>query len=106
MFLRGQRLNLRAIFENAPSGEYYYWKGLNALALGSLVLGQAVYLSLYNPLTSDAHWLFQFLPASIAACVVPAIVYGVGTKLLGVQERAAAKAETGGRPSRLISPNI
>jgi NCS1 family nucleobase:cation symporter-1 len=106
VFLRGQRLNLRAIFEDAPSGEYYYWKGFNALALGSLVSGQAVYLSLYNPLTAEAHWLFQLVPASIAACLVPALIYGVGTKLLGVREHAAAKAAATGNPSRLISPNI
>jgi NCS1 family nucleobase:cation symporter-1 len=106
IFLRGQRLNLRAIFESAPSGEYYYWKGLNMLALASLVLGQAVYLSLYNPLTAEAHWLFHFVPASIAACLIPAVVYGAGTKLLGIQERAAAKAHAPGQPSRLVSPNI
>jgi NCS1 family nucleobase:cation symporter-1 len=106
VFLRGQRLNLRAIFEDAPSGEYYYWKGLNALALGSLVLGQAVYLSLYNPLSAEAHWLFQFVPASLAACFVPAVVYGVGTKLVGRHQRASSEVVPDTGPSRLVSPNI
>jgi NCS1 family nucleobase:cation symporter-1 len=106
VFLRGQRLNLRAIFEDHPDGEYHYWRGFNALALGSIVLGQAVYLSLYNPLTAEAHWLFHFVPASIAACLVPAVVYGIGARLLGVHERAAAKLDARGRPARLTVPNI
>ena len=56
--LRGQRLDLWSIFDDAPSGDYFYTRGFNWIALGSLVLGQATYLFLYNPLTGATHELF------------------------------------------------
>ena len=106
--LRGQKLNLWSIFDDDPSGEYHYTKGFNWIALGSLVLGQATYLFLYNPITGETHELFQWAPASIAAFVVPALVYGLAMRLLNVQAAAAARvagsAAAGGR--RLIAPNI
>jgi cytosine/uracil/thiamine/allantoin permease len=38
-FPRKQKLNLPALFEDDPSGEYYFHRGFNWLALGSLLLG-------------------------------------------------------------------
>jgi nucleobase:cation symporter-1, NCS1 family len=102
--LRKQKLNLRALFEGDPSGEYYYHQGFNWLALGSLLLGQVIYIVLYNPYTGDTHPLAQYAPASVAACVVPAIVYGVGMRLLE-RTRTTTDLEARGR-RRLISPNI
>jgi hypothetical protein len=62
---------------------------------------------LFNPYTQDIHPIAQYAPASVAACVVPAIVYGVGMRLLGLLERTRATTdlEAPGR-RRLISPNI
>ena len=36
--LRDQKLHLWSIFDDAPDGEYQYWKGFNWLALGCVVL--------------------------------------------------------------------
>lgn len=79
-FLRRQRISLWGIFDASPSGAYHYSRGFRFSALGSVVLGQAVYLSLYNPLTGEASGLL--LPASAAACVVPAITYWIAVRLL------------------------
>jgi NCS1 family nucleobase:cation symporter-1 len=105
--LRGQRLNLWSIFEDAPGGDYFYSRGFNWIALGSLLLGQATYVFLYNPITGATHELFRWAPASIAAFVVPALVYGVAMRLLNRKvgsEAFSAPTAAGGR--RLISPNI
>jgi len=105
--LRGQRLNLWSIFEDAPGGDYFYSRGFNWIALGSLLLGQATYVFLYNPLTGATHELFRWAPASIAAFVVPALVYGVAMRLLnGRVASEASPAPTAARGRRLISPNI
>ena len=100
-FLRKQRLHLRSIFEAAPSGLYYYSKGFNLLALGCIVLGQVTYFLVYNPFTVTAHPVFHFVPASIAAFLLPAFVYWTGMKLW-LRQGKAEKPEF----SRLVAPNI
>jgi NCS1 family nucleobase:cation symporter-1 len=79
-FLKKQRLHLRSIFEAAPSGLYYYNRGFNFLALGCIVIGQLAYFLIYNPFTGEASALFRYLPASIAAFLLPAVVYWAGMK--------------------------
>ena len=80
VFLRRQRLCLRSLFDAHPDRAYHYWKGFNPLALGAVVLGQVVYFALYNPVSGESHWLFRFLPASIAAFAIPALVYWIGMR--------------------------
>ena len=109
-WLRKQRLSLWSIFDDAPSGAYYYSRGFNWIALGSLVLGQATYLFLYNPITGDTHELFRWVPASIAAFVVPALAYAIATRLRSASGQTAASSipiePTAGGRRRLIEPNI
>jgi NCS1 family nucleobase:cation symporter-1 len=99
VFLRRQKLSLWALFEDDPEGEYHYHRGFHWLGLGSLLLGQAVYLSLYDPISGQVHDLVRFLPASLAAFLVPAVVYGAGMRLSG-RGRAVE------RRRGLVSPNI
>ena len=102
-FLRKQKLNIRALFEDDPSGEYYFNRGFNWVALGSLLLGQVVYIIMYNPISGEIHPLSQYIPASVASSILPALVYAAGMRLLGRGSPASAE----GRSSRrLISPNI
>jgi len=99
--LRRRRLALWAIFEGAPSGAYYYTRGFHWPALASLVLGQVLYVVLYNPVSGETHDLFRFLPASAAACLVPAFTYWLAT--LVMRERATADRRA---PRQLIEQNI
>ena len=99
--LRRQQLSLFAIFEGAPSGAYHYSHGFHWPALASLVLGQGLYLFLYNPITGETHDLFQLMPASVVACVVPALTYWLATRLM----REAATADVNA-PRHLVEPNI
>jgi hypothetical protein len=79
------------------------------LALGSLLLGQVVYVIMYNPISGEIHELSRFIPASVAASVLPALVYGIGMGLLN--RREGARPHTPADPDapgsrRLISPNV
>jgi hypothetical protein len=47
-----------------------------------VVLGQIIYLMLYNPLTAEITEMFRFLPASVASFTVPAVAYGLTTCFL------------------------
>jgi NCS1 family nucleobase:cation symporter-1 len=106
-FLRGQRLSLWSIFDDAPNGAYHYSRGFNWPALGSVLLGQAVYLWLYNPISGETHDLMRFVPPSIAACLVPAVTYGVAMRLRALRRRPPAAAEPAGAEGPgLVAPNI
>jgi NCS1 family nucleobase:cation symporter-1 len=99
--LRRGRLCLKSIFDNAPEGAYHYWKGFNLLALGGVLLGQVTYFALYNPISGDAHWLFTYIPASLAAFTVPALLYWIGMRVLNVRLEALPRDG-----NRLAKPNI
>ena len=105
-FLRKQRLNLSAIYEAAPTGAYYYWKGFNALALAGIVIGQVSYFLLYNPLSGEAHWLFTFLPASIAAFILPALIYWLGMRFWLLDYLPGETGTEKTEKTRLVKPNI
>jgi NCS1 family nucleobase:cation symporter-1 len=98
--LRRQRLCLRSIFESHPDGDYYYWKGFNVLGIACIVIGQAVYFTLFDPIDLEMHWLFTYVPASVAAFAVPALVYWIGMRL----QRVKLVPEINGAP--LKEPNI
>ncbi|MBI1731455.1 MAG: cytosine permease [Gammaproteobacteria bacterium] len=98
--LRRQRVCLRSIFDNDPKGDYWYWKGFNLLGLGGIVLGQFVYFFLFDPIDLETHWLFTYVPASLGAFIVPALMYWVGMRLQGV------KVEPDAADTRLRLPNI
>ena len=105
-FLRKQHIHLRSIFEASPSGLYYYDKGFNFLALGAMVVGQLVYFLIYDPFTDAAQVLFRFLPASIAAFVLPALIYWAGMKFW-LEERFERRAgPEAALADRLLKPNI
>lgn len=99
--LRRQKLSLWAIFEASPSGAYHYSYGFHWPALASLLLGQALYLFLYNPISGETHEIFTVVPPSVVACAVPALTYWIAT--LVMRRRATADANA---PRHLIEPNI
>jgi NCS1 family nucleobase:cation symporter-1 len=102
--VRRQRLCLRSIFDDHPARDYHYSRGFHWRALGCLVLGQAVYLWLYNPLSGATHPLFEILPASLAACLVPAAVYALATRLWSPPPLPALEQDASTRG--LSAPNI
>jgi len=105
-FVRRQRLCLWSIFDDHPSRAYHYSRGFHWPALACVVLGQFVYLSLFNPITSETHPLFQLLPASLAACIVPAVLYAVAARFWPPPVPLAASAAAGDAPRGLVVPNI
>lgn len=105
-FLKRQYIDLRSIFEAAPSGRYYYSKGFNFLALGGIIAGQFAYFGIYDPFTDEAHSLFRFLPATVAAFVLPALIYWAGMKFWLEARYQNRLDATGLQAVRIIDPNI
>jgi NCS1 family nucleobase:cation symporter-1 len=105
-FIRGQKLSLWSIFEDDPSGHYHYHRGYNWFGLSAILLGQACYLFLYNPVSGETHALFRIMPPSIAAFLAAAVFYWLGMAFFeSASTRAEAAAEAPGK-RQLIRPNI
>jgi len=73
--LRRQRLNLSQIFEDHPKGHYRFLGGFNLAALLCMVLGQLLYVWLYNPASGVTHGPFRSLTASFPAVGIPMLLY-------------------------------
>jgi NCS1 family nucleobase:cation symporter-1 len=115
LFLRRGRLDVWAIFDDDPGAEYHYSRGFHWPALASVLLGQIIYLVLFNPLSLTAHPWFRIATASLPACIVSALVYwgwmvlvrtGVRRTVLAESVGAAASAAAADPPRRLKRPNI
>ncbi len=105
-FLKRQYIHVRSIFESAPSGLYYYTRGFNFLALGGIIIGQFAYFAVYNPFTDEALALFRFLPATVAAFVIPALIYWAGMKFWLEERYSRQVGDEAALPDMLIEPNI
>lgn len=79
--LRRRRVSLRALYDPSPEGEYYYWRGVNPVALVSMVCGFALYVYLLDPLTYRSHWPFEFMTASVPTVVASGTLYWLLSKL-------------------------
>ena len=103
-FLRRQQISLWSIFEDSPSGRYYHVRGINWVAFGALLAGQALYVFLYNPFSGATHpWLALINPSLGAFCFSGAL-YTLGMLIIG-RGRAPdplPKDDTG----PLVEPNI
>jgi cytosine/uracil/thiamine/allantoin permease len=108
VFVRKQRLNLAAIFDDDPSAEYYYTRGFHWPALISLVFGQFVYFALLDPLTYESSQAFLYLTASLPAAIAPGIAYLIWMKLFppGKVRKGPNGGERISGSGRIIQPNI
>jgi len=107
VFVRRQRLNLAAIFDDHPSAEYHYSRGFHWPALTCLVLGQLIYFSLLDPLSYESSTAFLYLTASLPACVGPAIIYAVWMKWRPPVRATGSLAEpVRGDGPRVLESNI
>jgi nucleobase:cation symporter-1, NCS1 family len=105
LFLRRRRLNPSQLFENAPRGSYYFYHGFNCYALACMVMGQVVYLWLYNPVTSAYHYPFAFLTASLPAALLPMILYYCLAQFFLVRKgQGGYREDSASRP--IVEPNI
>ncbi|HEY6483982.1 MAG TPA: cytosine permease [Steroidobacteraceae bacterium] len=90
--LRRGRIDIRAIYLDAPGTAYYYWKGFNPAALAALAVGCLTYINLLNPLTYTSTGAYRFLTASLPATAAAGAVHVVLTRLFAsVRPRARAR---------------
>ncbi len=77
--LRGQRIDIRAIYLQGPDTPYAYWGGFNPAAILGMAAGFAAYLYLLNPVSYASHSPYEYLTASLPTAVIGGLVYWLVT---------------------------
>jgi NCS1 family nucleobase:cation symporter-1 len=73
--LRRQSIDLRHVFTWKPNSKYWFWGGVNPVAIATVVFGILFYNWLYNPFTTEHKELFEWVSASLPTFVVCGVVY-------------------------------
>jgi nucleobase:cation symporter-1, NCS1 family len=82
IFLRGQRLSVRGLYDRSPEAPYYYWGGFNPAGIAGMAAGFVTYVYLLNPLTYVSRSPYEILTASLPAAVAGGLIYLLVTLLL------------------------
>jgi len=80
--LRGQRINIRGVYQRGEGTPYAYCYGFNPVAILGMAAGFATYLFLLNPVTYASHWPHEYLTASLPTAFVGGLVYLIVTLLI------------------------
>ncbi|MGB6907901.1 MAG: cytosine permease [Methyloceanibacter sp.] len=81
-FIRGQRINIRGVYERGEGSPYYYWGGFNPAAIIGMAAGFGTYLYLLNPVSYASHTPYEYVTASLPTALVGGLVYLVVTLLV------------------------
>jgi cytosine/uracil/thiamine/allantoin permease len=74
---RNQSLRVAHLFARPPEGDYWYWNGVNWIAMAVLCCSGAIYLFLFNPVNLQIHSAFRYLGAGIPAVLTGGLLYFV-----------------------------
>ena len=74
-FLRGQRIDIRGIYQHGEGTPYQYWGGFNPAAIIAMAAGFGTYMYLLNPVSYASHSPYEFLTASLPTAFVGGLVY-------------------------------
>jgi nucleobase:cation symporter-1, NCS1 family len=82
LILRNQRVSLQQVFVPNARGRYWFWGGVNWVAVLVIVGSCALYLWLFDPVSLRVQGPFRWLGASIPSVAAAALVYYVLMRLV------------------------
>jgi purine-cytosine permease-like protein len=84
ILLRKSTFNLYHAYNTTKRSVYYYWGGINWLAMLATAIGFVSVLLIWNPLTFEVHMpaLYGIAGASIPGSIIASLVYVVFYKLI------------------------
>jgi NCS1 family nucleobase:cation symporter-1 len=91
--LRRQRLIVTDLFAKPPQGKYWFWGGVNWIAVVTLVFSAVIYLALFDPVTLHVHPLFCYAGAGLPAVVGSSAFYYAAMRLTGAHRFGHADAD-------------
>lgn len=83
--LRRQRLDVPGLFSRGRSGPYWFWGGVNWIAVGIALGSIWFYLWLYNPITLETQAEFKWFGAGLPTMVLSGALYWLLMRLLVVR---------------------
>jgi nucleobase:cation symporter-1, NCS1 family len=81
--LRRQRLSVAELFAKPPQGAYWYWGGVNWIAIAVLGAAAALYLALFDPISLRIHPAFRYAGAGIPSVIAASVMYYAAMRLIG-----------------------
>lgn len=90
LLLRRQQVLPAHLFVKTRDSAYWYWGGVNWVAMGVIVLGVCSYLSLFNPMTLAVGPSFRYLGAAMPSFALCIVAYYAAMRLV------IASSEKGG----------
>ncbi|MCO1374637.1 cytosine permease [Burkholderia multivorans] len=85
LILRREHIDIDHIFTRSSHGKYWFWGGVNWIAIAVCAGAVVLYMLPYDPITLAVKPWFRYLGAGIPATVVSGIVYYVLMKLFVVR---------------------
>ncbi|GLK91121.1 cytosine permease [Pseudomonas turukhanskensis] len=82
LLLRRQHILPAHLFVKSSESAYWYWGGVNWVAIGVVVLGAASYLSFFNPMTLEVGSSFRYLGAAMPSFFLSIVVYYAAMRLV------------------------
>lgn len=84
LILRRQELDVRSMFCRGGAGRYYFWGGVNWIAVIVVIGGTAIDLAMLNPVTYVSGPGFGFIGSSLPTVIISGLAYYVLTRLIAV----------------------
>ena len=94
--LRRQRLQMAHLFARPHQGLYWYWGGVNWVAMAVIAEAASVYLALFDPVSFRTDTHFRYIGAGIPALLAACMTYYVVMRYIVARGIAA---------ERLVSTN-
>lgn len=79
--LRRKQIDLRHVFCNVRGSRYWFWGGVNWVAIAVVAIGFGFYNLLYNPVTAEYTQAFTYMTASVPTVLLCAVLYYLVMKL-------------------------
>ncbi len=97
--LRRQRIVVEQLFAIGGSRSYWFWGGINWIAVFVIVLTTGVYLVIFDPVTLRVAGLFRYFGASVPTLLIGGVVYYALMKLLAIRSGVGGYTNPGVDPA-------
>jgi purine-cytosine permease-like protein len=81
VILRRQTLDVRHVFNDAPSGQFRFWSGVNPIAVAVVAFGLWFYVRLYDPVTMTSARVFRYCGATLPTVLASGVLYWILMRL-------------------------
>ncbi len=99
VLLRRRALDVRQLFNDAPSGAYGFWGGVNWAAVGVVVVSVWLYVRLYDPVTMASAAAFRYCGATLPTVLVSGLLYWLLVRLVVIPAGKGGYPRAAGAPA-------